>query len=69
MLNPVERETLWLMAANSMKVARVAKASFCSRKAVYARLSTIEIKTGIDPTDFWGLKALVEKFDIREGVG
>lgn len=55
-----EREILLLMAKYSMNITRVAKVSFCSRKAVYDRLMNIQTKTNLDPTDFWGLKLLLE---------
>lgn len=58
-----EREILLLMAKYSMNITRVAKVSFCSRKAVYDRLMNIQTKTNLDPTDFWGLKLLLEGMD------
>ena len=58
-----EREILLLMAKYSMNITRVAKVSFCSRKAIYDRLMNIQTKTNLNPTDFWGLKLLLEGMD------
>lgn len=58
-LSPAERETITLMADHGMNVTRVAAASYYSRQTVYDRLRNIKNKTGIDPTDFWGLHRLL----------
>lgn len=68
-LNPVERETIWLLASYGMSISRVAKAMLCSRATVYNRMRNIENKTGLDPANFWGLKALLERYEITDGVG
>ena len=54
-----ERQTLRLIALNNMNIARAAEILGCSRKTVYDRLRNIENKTGVDPTDFWGLHELL----------
>lgn len=62
-LNANEREVIVLMARHSMNISRVAKASYCSRKTVYERCMSIENKTGLNPANFWGLKALLESLE------
>ena len=58
-LTPAERETITLMANNGMNVPRIAKASYTSKSRIYERLRMIRDKTGIDPTDFYGLNELL----------
>ena len=62
-LNEAERETLLLIAKSGMNISRASEMLGCSRQAVYARLRTIENKTGIDPSDFWGLHKLLTEVD------
>ena len=54
-----ERQTLRLIALSGMNIAKAAEILGCSRKTVYDRLRNIENKTGVDPTDFWGLHKLL----------
>lgn len=58
-INDSERQTLRLIALSGMNIARAAEILGCSRKTVYDRLRNIENKTGVDPTDFWGLHKLL----------
>lgn len=59
MLNETEKQTLALLAKSGINISRAAEILGLSRKSVYDRLRNIENKTGIDPTDFWGLHKLL----------
>lgn len=61
-----ERETLNLLADNSMNVSRVAAETYFSRKAIYDRIRNIRAKTGLNPLDFWGLHRLLEQIEREE---
>lgn len=58
-LTDIEKETLLLLADNSLNVSRVADETYYSRKAIYERVRNIRAKTGINPLDFWGLHRLL----------
>lgn len=60
-LSRVETDTLKELAKHSMNVSEAAKKLGCSRNSVYARLQSIESKTGVDPLVFYGLYSLLEK--------
>ena len=64
-LNATEKETIREMASCQMNISRVAEKLGCSRNAIYNRLRNIENKTGLDPTDFYGLLKL--RFADTEG--
>lgn len=55
-----EIKTIKLLADNGMSVTKTADKSYCARKSIYIRVRSISRKTGNNPLDFWGLKALVE---------
>jgi DNA-binding PucR family transcriptional regulator len=59
MLTEAEKQTLVLLADSGLNISRAAETIGLSRKSVYDRLRNIENKTGIDPTDFWGLHKLL----------
>lgn len=65
-LTDPEKETLTLLADNGMNITRVAECSYYSRPTVYERLRSIKAKTGINPTDFWGLHRLLSL--VEEGT-
>lgn len=58
-LTDIEKETLLLLADNSLNVSKVADETYYSRKAIYERVRNIRAKTGINPLDFWGLNRLL----------
>ena len=59
MLTEAEKQTLVLLANSGLNISRAAETIGLSRKSVYERLRNIENKTGIDPTNFWGLHKLL----------
>ena len=62
-LNEAEKETLLLISRSGMNISKAAETLGCTRKTVYDRLRTIENKTGIDPSDFWGLHKLLTEVE------
>ena len=65
-LTAAEKETLLLMADNGMNVSRAADEIHYSRKTIYDRLRNVKAKTGIDPTDFWGLHRLLTLIEMEK---
>lgn len=65
-LTPAERETIISMANNGMNVPRIAKNAYTSKSRIYERLKMIRDKTGIDPTDFYGLNELLRLMGEKE---
>ena len=43
----------------SMRVNQIAKMLHYDRRTISNRLTTIRLRTGIDPRDFWGLHRLI----------
>lgn len=62
-----ERAVLSALANAGMSITRAAEICNCSRSTVARRMTNIRGKTGVDPSDFWGLNHLLTLMADEEG--
>lgn len=60
-LDEMDVAVILALAENGMSVTETAKATYFARRTVYYRMERIEKKTGLNPSDFYDLCALVER--------
>lgn len=59
-LDDTDVAVLVAYANNGMNVNRAAKSAHYDRRTVSSRLTSIRLRVGIDPRDFWGLNTLMK---------
>lgn len=59
LLDDVDEEIILAYANNRMRTLLTAENAHYDRRTVSNRLTSIRLKTGIDPRDFWGLHRLI----------